>query len=256
MRSKRSICAVIPAAGEGSRLGHALPKILVPITTQQTVWEILHSKLSPIVDHIHVILSENGEKLFEKQFHKNGLTQNVSTSIQPIPKGMGDAIFGAYDYWKRFDYILVLWGDQVNVSSQTLQSIIQAQEGAIEKTLALAINMVPDPYVQCDFNQGSSVLLNIRQSREGDICDEKGFADVGTFGLSTHTLMEAWQGYLQKPVLGKKTGEINFLPFLVYLSKELHWDLKLIEVKDPLESRGINTAEDLDFFRMKYSNGG
>ena len=249
MKIINSICAVIPAAGEGRRLGSSHPKILVPVTPQQTAWDIIHHKLSPLVDHMHVILSENGSKIFEKQY--DGL-KDVSTSIQAIPRGMGDAIFGAYEFWQGFDHVLIMWGDQVNVSAQTLQAVIRSQKESTEEIITLAINKVADPYVQCDFNQGRSVLLNIRQSREGDICDKEGFADVGVFGLSTMTLMDSWQTYIQNPSLGKKTGEINFLPFFVYLSKELQWKLNIVEVKDPLESRGINTPDDLEFFRKKF----
>jgi bifunctional UDP-N-acetylglucosamine pyrophosphorylase/glucosamine-1-phosphate N-acetyltransferase len=253
MEVKNSICAVIPAAGEGRRLGHSLPKILVPVTPEKTVWEILHGKLSVLVDHTHVILSDKGSRLFQRKFPFTGAAKNVSTSIQQAPRGMGDAIFGAYEHWKNFNHILIIWGDQVNVSPQTLQSVIQSQKDSLEETLTLPINMVSNPYVQYDFNKDHSALLNIRQSREGDICDKKGFADVGVFCLSTNSLMKSWQKYLQKPILGEQTGEINFLPFLVYLSIELQWCLKLVEVKDPLESRGINTEEDLKFFREKFS---
>ncbi len=50
-------CAVIPAAGRGSRLGLDLPKLLVRLTDNETVWSVLKRKLRPYVDHIHVVLS-------------------------------------------------------------------------------------------------------------------------------------------------------------------------------------------------------
>ena len=54
------ICAVIPAGGRGTRLGGDLPKILTPLTARDTIWSILYAKLSPLVDHIHLILSPDG----------------------------------------------------------------------------------------------------------------------------------------------------------------------------------------------------
>ncbi|MEI7998469.1 MAG: NTP transferase domain-containing protein [Candidatus Omnitrophota bacterium] len=253
MKPKRSICVVIPAAGEGRRLGQAIPKILVPLTSEKTVWEILHGKLSPLVERTHVVLSNKGAKLFQKQFLRSKALKEVTISIQSTPKGMGDAIFGSYDHWKKFDHILIMWGDQVNVSSGTLEAVVQFQRDAVENTLTLAINMVSNPYVQCDFNKDRSSLLKIRQSREGDICDKKGFQDVGVFGLSTKSLMKSWNEYVRGASLGEQTKEINFLPFFVHLSKDLKWRLNLVEVKDPLESRGINTLEDLEFFRKKFN---
>lgn len=250
--NKKSICAVIPAAGEGRRLGQNLPKILVPITPGKNIWHILSDKLFPLVNHIHVVLSPKSLSLFNKQIHDQKKSKNVTTSVQEIPRGMGDAIFGAHEYWKGFQHILVIWGDQVYVSFPTLQSVVQLQTASSQPSLTLPVNKVDDPYVQYVFNNSFSSLLNIRQSREGDSCDKNGFADVGVFGLSTSSLMKAWKEYLQKGSLGEKTGEINFLPFLVHISKELKWKLNVVRVQDPVESRGINTPEDLEFFRKKF----
>ena len=246
-----TLCALIPAAGEGRRLGSSLPKILVPVTDGKTAWQIIHGKLAPLVDHMHVVLSPQGERLFQQEY---GALDNVGTSVQPMARGMGDAIFGAYDYWKRFSHLLIMWGDQINVSSQTLRAVVASLQVSSSESLTIAINWVDHPYVQFDFNEDRSILIDIRHSREGDRCDAKGFQDVGVFGLSTKFLMKAWEDYLKNPSLGKETKEINFLPFLVYLSKDLHWPLNLVEVKDPLESRGINTAEDLEFFRKNSKN--
>ena len=70
------ICAVIPAAGRGTRLGSDQPKILTPLTARDTIWSILHDKLAPLVDHIHLVLSPEGAKLFA------ALPANVSVGIQ------------------------------------------------------------------------------------------------------------------------------------------------------------------------------
>jgi bifunctional UDP-N-acetylglucosamine pyrophosphorylase/glucosamine-1-phosphate N-acetyltransferase len=106
-----TICAVIPAAGRGTRLGGDGPKILTPLTDTQTVWDILHAKLAPRVDHIHLVLSPEGAAVFP------ALPAHVSHSIQSAPTGMGDAIFRGHAVWSRYDAILIVWGDQVFVST-------------------------------------------------------------------------------------------------------------------------------------------
>ncbi|HKB96155.1 MAG TPA: NTP transferase domain-containing protein, partial [Rhizomicrobium sp.] len=114
------VCAVIPAAGRGSRLGADVPKILAPLTEHETIWSILHARLAPLVDHIHLVLSPEGARAFPPP------PQRVSTSIQPEPIGMGDAIFGAHAVWAKFDAMLIVWGDQVFVSSDTLRRSLAA----------------------------------------------------------------------------------------------------------------------------------
>jgi len=95
-------------------------------------------------------------------------------------------------------------------------------------------------------------LARVRQSREGDACDPSGLSDVGTFGLSTRAYDGEWARYLAARDVGDRTGEVNFLPFLAHLSGAAGWPVTRIEVPDAEEARGINTREDLAFFRARF----
>lgn len=238
------ICAVIPAAGHGTRLGGDLPKILTPLTERETIWSILYRKLSPLVDHIHLVLSPQGEKLF------TGLPANVSRSIQPAPTGMGDAIFRGHEIWSGYDAILIVWGDQVFVSSGTLERAIAALT-APERRAILPVTRMAHPYVEYIFEEER--LVRVLQTREGDTTAPNGFSDVGTFLLTTDGLERQWRDYLAGAPRGNRTGEINFLPFLPFLSAH-GWTIRPLEVADATEARGINTPDDLAFFRNLYKN--
>jgi len=231
------VCAVIPAAGRGSRLGTTKPKILAPLNQDQTVWSVLHAKIAPLVDHIHLVLSPEGARDFP------ALPEHVSYSIQREPTGMGDAIFGARQFWEIFDAILIVWGDQVFVSTDTLRRALVTLP---QQQLVLPLTRMAVPYVEYVFDDAK--LTKILQSREGDATSPGGFSDVGTFLLGTHGLAAAWEDYLSKAARGGQTGEINFLPFLPFLSAQ-GWTITPLEVADPTEARGINTPEDLSFFQ-------
>jgi len=237
-----SVCAVIPAAGRGSRLGSDAPKILAALTEQHTIWSILHAKLAPLVDHIHLVLSPDGSQAF------GPLPPNVSHSIQPVPLGMGDAIFGASTVWSRFDAVLIVWGDQVFVSTGTLQRALAALSSPIRHGV-LPVTRMERPYVEYRFD--GNRLAKVLQTREGDQTTANGFSDVGTFLLGTAGLNEAWERYLVDAPRGSATGEINFLPFLPFLSVQ-GWTMTALEVADATEARGINTMEDLSFFQNLY----
>ncbi|MES2471413.1 MAG: NTP transferase domain-containing protein [Pseudomonadota bacterium] len=238
------ICAVIPAAGRGTRLGSDLPKILTPLTVTQTVWDILYAKLAPLVDHIHLVLSPEGEQAFA------GYPAQVSHSVQPVPTGMGDAIFRGAPVWSNYDAILVVWGDQVFVSTDTLGRAITALNNPRHQAV-LPVTRMASPYVEYVFE--GERLTRVLQSREGDATTPNGFSDVGTFLLATGGLQPAWQTYLATVPRGSATGEINFLPFLPFLSTQ-GWRIEPLEVADATEARGINTPDDLDFFRKLYKN--
>jgi bifunctional UDP-N-acetylglucosamine pyrophosphorylase/glucosamine-1-phosphate N-acetyltransferase len=236
------VCALIPAAGRGSRLGTDAPKILAPLAGQDTIWSILHAKLAPLVDHIHLVLSPDGAAAFPP------LPAQVSRSIQPVPLGMGDAIFGASTAWKSFDAVLIVWGDQVFVSQETLRRALQTLS-LPERHAVLPVTRQPQPYVEYVFE--GTKLTQVLQSREGDQTAADGFSDVGTFLLGTAGLNDAWQLYMSGAPRGSATGEINFLPFLPFLSAQ-GWTMTPLEVADATEARGINTREDLLFFQNLY----
>lgn len=238
-----SVCAVIPAAGRGTRLGGAGPKILSPLTDRDTIWSILHARLAPLVDHLHLVLSPEGAAIFP------ALPANVSISAQPVPTGMGDAIFQGFEVWSKYDAILVVWGDQVFVSADTLSRSLAALKPG--RNVVLPVTRMTAPYVEYVFEGG--VLSGVLQTREGDNTTVNGFSDVGTFLLRTEGLKAAWEKYLVTALRGSATGEINFLPFLPFLSAQ-GWSVSPLVVDDATEARGINTPEDLAFFRSLYKN--
>jgi bifunctional UDP-N-acetylglucosamine pyrophosphorylase / glucosamine-1-phosphate N-acetyltransferase len=240
--TRLKVCAVIPAAGKGSRLGTTRAKILTPLNDKQTIWSVLQARLAPLVDHIHLVLSPEGTQAFP------ALPPGVSSSIQPQPIGMGDAIFGARPSWEMYDAILIVWGDQVFVSTDTLSRALAALTSPAGHAV-LPLTRMSDPYVEYVFD--GAKLTTVLQSREGDKTTPGGFSDVGTFLLGTRGLTAAWNDYLSKAAHGSLTSEINFLPFLPFLSGQ-GWTVTPLEVADPTEARGINTPEDLSFFRDLY----
>ncbi|MEW9534453.1 NTP transferase domain-containing protein [Microbispora sp. NPDC049125] len=241
------VCAVIPAAGRGTRLGFGIPKIMVEIADGVTVWHLLHRRLRPQVGHVHVVMSPEGEAPFRELAAPEIATGAVSVSVQDEPTGMGGAIFGAAPHWEPYDAILVVWGDQANLSPATVRRVVAAHREA-----GLTIPLVPmaDPYVEYEI--AGPTLAAVRQSREGDECRPGGLSDVGVFCLGTDGLLEAWTRYLGEAAPGAVTGEVNFLPFLPYLSRDAGRPLTVVPVDDPDEARGVNTQADLDFARQAF----
>lgn len=244
------ICAVIPAAGRGSRLGLDCPKILVPIEENLTVWNVLRNSLSPVSERIHVILAPPVMAPFEQVLKSEANEARVTISAQPIPLGMGDAIFGAEPFWRDFETILIVWGDQVNLSADTLKQV--AAKSSADRTMVLPLVECNNPYVQYDLSDG--VLTHVRQSREGDVMDPSGFSDVGVFALSVPGLIDCWNQFVKQSTAGAQTNELNFLPFLPFLSHRCRWNLQKVLVTDPVEALGINTPEDLQITRARFAS--
>jgi len=245
-----SLCAIIPAAGRGTRLNADRPKILTPLVGETTVWDVLSQTLTPFVDQIHVVMSPDGKPLLEAALAKRPAGVPVTIGVQPKPLGMGDAIFSSPELFRRHDHVLIIWGDQVHVSAATLERCRRVHLAASGACCTLPLVSLAQPYVEYRFAPGGG-LTRVLQSREGDACAPGGLGDVGVFFMSTAGLERVWADFLAEAQRGELTGEINFLPFLPFLSAH-GFPFNKVEVADPNEARGINTPEDLAFFRSLY----
>jgi CTP:molybdopterin cytidylyltransferase MocA len=253
--AEQRVCAVIPAAGRGTRLGAGVPKIMLEIADGITVWHLLYRRLRPSVAHLHVVVAPESERPFTRLAASEIRSGEVSVSVQDEPRGMGDAIFGAVGHWDSHDAVLVVWGDQVGLAPKTVRRVVHAHRRAAaggRPALTLPLVPTPDPYVEYELAPGGTGLRRVRQSREGDRCRPGGLSDVGVFCLGTSGLVGAWARFLADATPGAATGEINFLPFLPYLSQLDGWPVTVVPVADPAEARGINTPDDLQAARLAY----
>jgi len=245
------VCAVIPAAGRGTRLGLPVPKILAPIREDLTVWSVLRDSLIPIVERVVVVLSPSGVRLFQNALASDIAKARISVEVQKRPVGMGDAVFTALPVWQEFESILIVWGDQVNVSKSTIRATLADHE-AHRAGCTIPVVRIPNPYVQYDWDAAGR-LTRIRQTREKDEVDANGFSDVGIFALSTNGLKEAWQDYILTCRKGSLTNEVNFLPFLVFLSAR-GWPIRLLLAQYTTEAMGINTPADFATARRRFAH--
>src|SRR5262249_54017690 len=148
---------------------------------------------------------------------------------------------------KHFRHLLVIWGDQAGLSLGTLQRVIARHATGFGRRATLPVVEAERPYVQYVFRDKS--LVESRQAGEGAQVNARGWSDVGVFLLENEGLEEAWRSYAAGAAGGAVNRELNFLPFLVYLSQQRGWKFETVPVGDPAEARGIKTREDLQFFQ-------
>ncbi len=250
-RYMKKICAVIPAAGKGIRLGLNTPKILIDINANIKVIDILFKALNEYVDKLIIIvapdvISSVKEYINKKRYYHGA---NIELVVQKNPIGMGDAIFCSYDKWKHFGHIIIVWGDQLGISKNTIKKVIDMHVNSGQQTFTLPGVFRKDPYVEYILQDGR--LIDVLQKRENDKLNSVGFSDIGVFAISTLNIRANWKKYLKINAYGKITKEINFLPFLAYLSRNL-WAINKIVVNNEIEAKGLNDTEDLNFFRGYY----
>jgi bifunctional N-acetylglucosamine-1-phosphate-uridyltransferase/glucosamine-1-phosphate-acetyltransferase GlmU-like protein len=244
------LISVVPAAGLGTRLGAKVPKLFVELAPNLRVIDLLESTIGDLVDECCFVIRPDMVDSF-KEYSTNLKSTFV---IQEEPRGMGDAIFQASKKLLHFKTLLVVWGDQISLSKETLIRVIRKHnENDVDCTIPLV--KVQNPYVHYEINQFNK-LENLFQSREGDSLPTVGFSDIGVFLLKTNNILAEWESYLkQLPSLSKATHELNFLPFLVFLSKNgKRQDFPIIQ--DAFQATGMNTNVELENFKVAFKERG
>jgi bifunctional N-acetylglucosamine-1-phosphate-uridyltransferase/glucosamine-1-phosphate-acetyltransferase GlmU-like protein len=229
------ITAVVPAAGKGERLGAAVPKALVHLSTRPFLFYVLDA-ISPNVDALVLVVAPGKEQLFIDALIQYGWQKSYSIVVQDLPQGSADAVQTGLQPLDRRSIAVVAWADQVGLSATTVQEVVGVANDASHR-LALPLVQVERPYVWFEGNEDS---LTVKRQRDGDIAPQYGFNDVGCFGFQVETGMDAINALSRQDNQGR---EVDFVYALPLMAAKSGWTQ--INVEDPIEAIGINTPEEL-----------
>ncbi|HKM36766.1 MAG TPA: bifunctional UDP-N-acetylglucosamine diphosphorylase/glucosamine-1-phosphate N-acetyltransferase GlmU [Thiopseudomonas sp.] len=114
-----SLDIVILAAGQGTRMRSALPKVLHPIAGQSMLAHVVQTARSLKPQSIQVVIG-HGAELVREQL----AADDVTFVIQNEQLGTGHAVAQAVPYLKA-DNTLVLYGDVPLIEAATLESLLE-----------------------------------------------------------------------------------------------------------------------------------
>ena len=244
------IIAVIPAAGMGTRLAVGIPKLFVELSSDFYVIDLLESTISDLADECCFVIRPD----MIREFQSLSKSEKSTFVIQSTPSGMGNAIFCASSKIIEHEYVLVIWGDQVGISKETLRRVIESHRN-LGAYCTVPLAKIDYPYVHYILDN-SVGLKGILHRREGDSMPSQGLSDIGVFMLNTENLVSYWEDYLETSgKLGSVTNEVNFLPFLVYLAG-IGANMNFISVEDAGEALGMNSPDELRKIRQLMSKEG
>lgn len=117
-----SLSVVILAAGKGTRMCSALPKVLHKIADKPMVQHVIDTVKDIGAENIHLIYGHGGEKM---QATLNETDLNWIKQSEQL--GTGHAMQIAQPHFKANEKILMVYGDVPLLSEETLQRLIAAQ---------------------------------------------------------------------------------------------------------------------------------
>ncbi len=232
---------IIPAAGAGSRLGSALPKVLVPVAGRP-ILDHLFALYDAWVDSFVVVVHPSFVEPVRRHCEDGGY--RAECALQEERTGMLDAILipGERLRERPFDDVWISWCDQVAIHAETVAALAARCAAEPKTDLIFPTIRRTDPYIHL-VRDAAGEVMEIRHRREGDAMPEVGENDMGLFRLSRRAYLELLPRFAAEDTRGAGTGERNFLPFICWLRER--GAVRSFPGHHEIESIGINTPEEL-----------
>ena len=232
---------VIPAAGMGSRLGAARPKLLVPVAGVAMI-DRLAALYRPVVDRVVLVVHPSFAN--EVEGHVRGWRPAPALVTQSSPSGMLDAILLASDaVGARADGdVWITWCDQVAVRPETIRRLAETATAHPDAWLVMPTVRRSEPYIHLQRNDAGRIV-RVLHRREGDAMPLEGESDMGLFALSAEAYHDSLPRYAREVEAGRSTGERNFLPFIPWA--DARGGVVTFPATDDMEAVGVNTPEEL-----------
>jgi bifunctional UDP-N-acetylglucosamine pyrophosphorylase/glucosamine-1-phosphate N-acetyltransferase len=196
--------AIILAAGQGTRMKSALPKVLHPIAGRPLLHYPVRAAIDAGCDDIVVVVG-HGRDLVEK-YLQSAFDSRVRTVVQETQRGTGDAARVGVDALAQGDQpVIVFYGDVPLIEAADLRLVLEHKK-ASQASLAIATCIVADPtgYGRVIRNERRKVIA-IREQRDLENDDQRAIREInpGIYVAQASYLREVLAGLEPKNAQGE-----------------------------------------------------
>jgi bifunctional UDP-N-acetylglucosamine pyrophosphorylase / glucosamine-1-phosphate N-acetyltransferase len=232
----RTSLAIVLAAGEGTRMRSALPKVLHAIAGRSLLAHVLAAVAEARVTATAIVVGP-GQEAVEAEARR--VLPNAECFVQQKRRGTADAVLAAKRaIERRPDDVLIVYGDTPLIQATTLKQLrAPLATGAAVSVLGFR---PADPSGYGRLVVAGDELIAIREEAEASEGERAiGLCNAGIMALSgAHAL-----AILERIGNQNRKGE-SYLTDAVEIARALKLDAAAIEVEED-EVRGINTKSQL-----------
>lgn len=232
---------VILAAGQGTRMRSALPKVLHPVAGKPMLEHVIDSARALAPAGIHVVIGHGAEKVRETLD-----AADLNWVLQSEQLGTGHAVAQALPHINGADQVLVLYGDVPLLTVDTLKSLI---EQTPVDSLGMLTVLLGDPtgYGRILRNAEGQVQAIVEQK---DASAEQLLIREGNTGimLLPGSRIQAWLTGLSN---NNAQGEY-YLTDVVELAVSQAVEVSVVQASDELEVMGANNRQQLSVLERAW----
>jgi bifunctional UDP-N-acetylglucosamine pyrophosphorylase / glucosamine-1-phosphate N-acetyltransferase len=235
------MCALVAAAGRGSRAGLPYPKTLFPIQGVPILVRIA-DLLAPYDVSPTVIASPEGVLPISECLTGSGISAHVV--IQSEPRGMGDAVL-CFEHSPAFDeadHILLIWGDVPFIQAQTIDAVVSAHFEH-DNDFTFATRYVESAYTMVSRDALGQVTGVLETREMGMIEPQAGERDIGLFLFRKAPVWAALQAD-RADKWGATTGEHGFL-YVIHVLASSGFRVEALTLATQLDLVSLNQVSDV-----------
>jgi bifunctional UDP-N-acetylglucosamine pyrophosphorylase/glucosamine-1-phosphate N-acetyltransferase len=228
---------VILAAGEGTRMRSATPKLLHPVCGRPMIaWPVAAAREAGAGK---IVVVDQPTRPLEAS-----LDGQVTFAVQEQPRGTADAVSAAGDHIEPGMTVIVLNGDASLITAATIKGLADAHVASgAAATIATAILDDPSGYGRVVRAPDGTVEKVVETKAPGDATEhELHIREVnsGLYAFEGDELLAA----LREVRAENAQGEL-YLPDVLHLIRGRDRGVLTYELEDPLETLGINQRVEL-----------
>jgi bifunctional UDP-N-acetylglucosamine pyrophosphorylase/glucosamine-1-phosphate N-acetyltransferase len=229
--------ALIMAAGRGTRMKSALPKVLHPVCGRAMIaWPVVAAREAGI-GRIAVIVSPGGEL-------GEAMPEGCETVVQPEPDGTGGAVRAAISIVRESPEVVVLSGDVPLVSAEAIEGLLtEHRDSGSAATVMTAVLEDPGSYGRIVRGPDGGIERIVEAKAEGDATPEElaiTEINAGIYCFRGEALAEA----LGRIGNDNAQGEY-YLPDVLPAIRESGLGVAAHVAADPVVNLGVNSKADL-----------
>jgi bifunctional UDP-N-acetylglucosamine pyrophosphorylase/glucosamine-1-phosphate N-acetyltransferase len=232
---------VILAAGQGTRMRSALPKVLHTLGHKPLLEHVLDTAKSLNCQSLHVVYGHGGDLVKQKLAH-----HEVNWVLQDQQLGTGHAVEQAMPHIPDNQPVLILYGDVPLIKQETLQRLIDA---AGRDRLGLLTATLPDPtgYGRIIRNDSGEVVKIIEQKDANDKQKKIREINTGMLALNSTRL----KGWLQQLENNNAQGEY-YLTDVIGMAALESVSINTVQPESLTEIEGVNNKVQLAELERAY----
>lgn len=238
------LCALVAAAGRGTRAGLPYPKTLFPIQGKPILVRIAEL-LAPYDAQPTVIVSPDGDAPIRQCLAQYGVASHLV--VQPEACGMGDAVLRLEQSpaFADAEHVLLIWGDVPFIQPETVARVVAAHR-AQGNDFTFATRLVDSAYTVVSRDTAGQVTRVIETREEGVGQSQVGERDIGLFVFRKTVVLDMLREELAGK-WGKSTGEHGFLYVISHLAARGH-KVVALPVATELDLVSLNSMKDIDAY--------